>query len=49
MKTFTWKLWRFAWATHLNWGWGSTVIDGSGRWRKVFGRLHFLVERSNYQ
>ena len=49
MKTFEWKFWRFAWLTHANWGWGTTVIDGSGRWVKVFGHLCFLAERRDYQ
>jgi len=45
MRTFRFKLWRFAWLTCPGWGWSVTVIDGSGRWRKVFGPLCFLVER----
>lgn len=45
MRTFRFKLWRFSWLTYPSWGWGVTVIDGSGRWRKVFGPLCFLVER----
>ena len=44
MKTFRWKFWRFAWMTHANWGWTTTVIDGSGRWVKLFGCLCFLAE-----
>jgi len=25
METFKWKFWRFAWMTHANWGWTTTL------------------------
>ena len=49
METFKWKFWRFAWMTHAKWGWATTVIDGSGRWVKLFGSLYFLAEPRDYQ
>jgi hypothetical protein len=46
MKTFTWVFWRIALSANAAWGWGVTVYDHRGKWRKVFGRIHVLVERA---
>lgn len=49
MNTFKWKFWRFAWLTHPNWGWRTTVYDYSGRWEKVFGPLCILAQQDQEQ
>ena len=47
MDTFKWKWWRFACLADPSWGVSTTVYDGSGRWRKVFGPLCILLDRAD--